>query len=89
MTLQLATEHMLAHVDDQGIGWMTFNNPARHNALSLEMWQGMGDALEYFQHNDAVRVVVMRGAGGKASEARTRTAASPRPSCLWGQVRVC
>ncbi|MED6341372.1 MAG: enoyl-CoA hydratase [Pseudomonadota bacterium] len=66
MTLQLATERMLAHVDDQGIGWMTFNNPARHNALSLEMWQGMGDALEYFQHNDAVRVVVMRGAGGKA-----------------------
>lgn len=66
MTLQLATERMLAHVDDQGIGWMTFNNPARHNALSLEMWQGMGDALAYFQHNDAVRVVVMRGAGGKA-----------------------
>ena len=66
MTLQLATERMLAHVDDQGIGWMTFNNPARHNALSLEMWQGMGDALEHFQHNDAVRVVVMRGAGGKA-----------------------
>ena len=66
MTLQLATERMLAHVDDQGIGWMTFNNPARHNALSLEMWQSMGDALEYFQHNDAVRVVVMRGAGGKA-----------------------
>ena len=61
MTLQLATDRMLAHVDDHGIGWMTFNNPSRHNALSLEMWQGIGDILEHFQSNDAVRVVVMRG----------------------------
>ncbi len=66
MTLQLATERMLAHVDAHGIGWMTFNNPSRHNALSLEMWQGIGDILEYFQSNNAVRAVVMRGAGGKA-----------------------
>ena len=66
MTLELATERMLAHVDEYGIGWMTFNNPARHNALSLEMWQGIGDILEYFQNSAAVRAVVMRGAGGKA-----------------------
>lgn len=66
MTLQLATERMLAHIDADGIGWMTFNNPGRHNALSLEMWQGMGDILEHFQSNDRVRAVVMRGAGGKA-----------------------
>lgn len=50
----------------EGIGWMTFNNPARHNALSLEMWQGIGDILEYFAGNDKVRVIIMRGAGGKA-----------------------
>ena len=66
MTLQLATDRMLAHVDGNGIGWMTFNNPSRHNALSLEMWQGIGDILEHFQNNDSVRVIVMRGAGGKA-----------------------
>ena len=45
---------------------MTFNNPARHNALSLEMWQGIGDILEHYNENPDVRVVVMRGAGGKA-----------------------
>ena len=58
MTLQL-TDRMLAHVDDHGIGWMTFNNPSRHNALSLEMWQGISDILKHFQSNDAVQVVVM------------------------------
>ena len=65
MTLELNTERMQAHVED-GIGWMIFNHPQRHNALSLEMWQAIGDILEHFSNNDAVRVVIMRGAGSKA-----------------------
>ncbi len=65
MTLNLTTERMQAHIDS-GIGWMVFDNPARHNALSLEMWQAIGDILEHYAADDAVRVVVMRGAGGKA-----------------------
>ena len=65
MSLKLSTQRMQAHIAD-GIGWMTFNNPARHNALSLEMWQGIGDILEHFAGNDEVRVIIMRGAGGKA-----------------------
>jgi enoyl-CoA hydratase/carnithine racemase len=65
MSLELSTERMQAHIAE-GIGWMTFNNPSRHNALSLEMWQGIGDILEHFAGNDEVRVVIMRGAGGKA-----------------------
>ena len=63
--LQLDTERMLARSED-GIGWMTFNNPARHNALSLEMWRGIGDILEAWSTDGDVRVVIMRGAGGKA-----------------------
>lgn len=65
MSLDLQTERMQARVEN-GVGWMIFNNPARHNALSLEMWQGMGDILEAYASDDSVRVVVMRGAGGKA-----------------------
>jgi len=65
MELDLKTERMQAHVED-GIGWMIFNNPARHNALSLEMWQGIGDIIEHYATNEEIRVVVMRGAGGKA-----------------------
>jgi enoyl-CoA hydratase len=64
-TMQLSTEKILAEVEG-GIGWMTFNNPARRNAMSMEMWQGAGDAFEAFQNDPEVRVVVMRGAGGKA-----------------------
>jgi enoyl-CoA hydratase/carnithine racemase len=56
---------MQADITD-GVGWMIFNNPARHNALSLEMWQAIGDILEYFSGNNDVRVIIMRGAGGKA-----------------------
>lgn len=65
MTLKLDTQRMQAYVEN-GVGWMIFNNPARHNALSLEMWQGIGDILSAYDEDDAVRVVVMRGAGGKA-----------------------
>ena len=43
--MQLATDKMLAEKAG-GIGWMTFNNPERHNAVSLEMWQGLAEALD-------------------------------------------
>ena len=66
MIIELLTERMLAEVDEHGIGRMTFNNPAKRNALSLEMWQGVADILERFAAADSVRVAVMSGAGGKA-----------------------
>lgn len=64
--LALSTSKIIGRVDDDGIGWLIFNQPERHNALSLEMWQGIGDVLESFAGDPAVRVAVMRGAGGKA-----------------------
>lgn len=63
--LALGTSKILAEVD-QGVGWITFNNPERRNAVSLEMWQGLGQAAEAFEADSAVRVVVLRGAGGKS-----------------------
>ena len=48
------------------IGWITFNHPERRNAMTLEMWQAFGAALADFQADDAIRVVVMKGSGGKA-----------------------
>ncbi len=59
------TDKMLSEVRD-GIGIMTFNNPARHNAVSMEMWVAAKAILEGFRDDPAVRVVVVRGAGGKA-----------------------
>ncbi len=60
-----STERMTAEKKD-GIGWMIFNNPARLNAVSLDMWQAVPKIIEDFAADDEVRVVVVTGAGDKA-----------------------
>ncbi len=65
MTIELETDKMLAEVRN-GIGWMTFNNPARHNAMSAEMNRAIPTIIEAFAVDPSVRVVVMKGAGGRA-----------------------
>src|SRR5215203_7335910 len=49
-----------------GVGVITFNNPDKRNAMSLEMWEGLGLALTELRDNPDVRVVIMVGAGDKA-----------------------
>ena len=49
-----------------GVGVITFNNPEKRNAMSLEMWEGLGSALVELRDNLDVRVVIMVGAGDKA-----------------------
>ena len=62
---QPLTSKMLAEKDG-AIGRLIFNNPARHNAVSLEMWQGVAQIMAEFEADDAIRVIVLSGAGGKA-----------------------
>ena len=45
---------------------MVFNNPARHNAMSLDMWAETGRIMEDFASDDSLRCVVLTGAGEKA-----------------------
>jgi enoyl-CoA hydratase len=61
----MSTDKMIARKAD-GIGWMTFNNPERHNAVSLEMWEAAIEIMADFNGDDAVRVIVVRGAGEKS-----------------------
>lgn len=61
----LKTDKMAAR-KDKHVGWITFNNPARHNAVSLEMWQGLAVIAKDFARDDDIRVVVVHGAGDKA-----------------------
>src|SRR3546814_15104688 len=49
-----------------GVGVVTFNNPARHNAMSLAMWHGAAEAIAGFADDDTVRCIVFTGAGTKA-----------------------
>ncbi len=50
----------------EGVGVVTFNNPGKRNAMSLEMWEGLGQALTELRDDPEVRVVVLVGAGDKA-----------------------
>ena len=49
-----------------GVGIVTFNNPDKRNAISLDMWEGLGAALTELRDDPEVRVVVLTGAGDKA-----------------------
>ena len=59
------TQYILTRKDG-AIGHVVFNKPEKMNAICLEMWKGMGDAMAAFEADDEVRVVVFSGAGGKA-----------------------
>jgi enoyl-CoA hydratase/carnithine racemase len=43
-----------------------FNNPARHNALSVDMWEAVPALLMQAENDDRVRLVVFSGAGEKS-----------------------
>jgi enoyl-CoA hydratase/carnithine racemase len=49
-----------------GVGVVTFNQPSKHNAVSVDMWGGLGEILDEFAADDTLRVVVLTGAGGRA-----------------------
>src|SRR5262244_2716269 len=51
---------------DGPIGWIIFNQPEKRNAVSLEMWQMMPEYVKDLSSDDAIRVVVLRGAGDQA-----------------------
>ena len=47
-----------------GVLLVTFNRPERKNAFNQQMWRDFRDALAEARADDAVRVVVVTGAGG-------------------------
>lgn len=51
---------------DGAVGTIVFNQPEKHNALSLAMWQGLVAALDDFEADPAIRAVILRGAGERA-----------------------
>jgi enoyl-CoA hydratase len=51
---------------DGPVGRLIFNNPARHNAVSLEMWEAVTRIIDDFERDAAIRVIVVSGAGGRA-----------------------
>ena len=63
--MKTSTERMIARKDG-AVGWMLFNNPARHNAVSVDMWKAVPEILDAFNGDGDIRAVVLAGVGGKA-----------------------
>ena len=66
----LASEHVLV-ARDGPIVTLTFNRPEARNAMTWEMYQRLYDVCEEVDADDTVRVLVLKGAGGKAFVAGT------------------
>jgi enoyl-CoA hydratase len=65
MTYPSTTERVKTWVDGAALH-IRFNNPAKHNALSVDMWEAVPPLLDRAVKDDNIRVVVFSGEGGKA-----------------------
>ena len=54
---------------DGTIATVTFNRPERRNAFDLSMWRGLHAVMHQLSADDALRCVVLRGAGDRAFSA--------------------
>jgi enoyl-CoA hydratase/carnithine racemase len=63
---ELPVEQRLLATREDGVAHITFNNPAKRNAVSLDMWERMTKLLSEFAEDPTLRVLVISGAGGKA-----------------------
>jgi enoyl-CoA hydratase/carnithine racemase len=66
VTQETGSEEKMLARHAGAVAHITFNNPAKHNAVSLEMWQRLEELLADFAENPEVRVLIISGAGGKA-----------------------
>ena len=48
------------------VGWIVFNQPAKHNAINGAMWRAIPEAMARFDADAEVRCVAFRGAGTEA-----------------------
>jgi len=64
-------EGLVRYRAEGGIAYLTFDRPAARNAMTWRMYEGLADGLARIEVDPAIRVAVLRGAGGKAFVAGT------------------
>lgn len=62
----VAAEPRIALQVEGPVATIVIDRPDKRNALTLEMWQQLDDALHRAESDDGVRVIVLRGAGDRA-----------------------
>ena len=60
------TTDQIICTEDGSSGKIIFNNPQRHNAMSLEMWRDGTKAIQDLCSSDKIRCISLKGAGDKA-----------------------
>ncbi|HUS97829.1 MAG TPA: enoyl-CoA hydratase [Hyphomicrobiaceae bacterium] len=60
------TEDKIIGRKDGRVGHIIFNNPAKRNAVSLEMWERVNELLTEYATDTNLLALVVSGAGGKA-----------------------
>ena len=83
--MELPTDKIIAEKEHH-IGWLIFNNPERRNAISLEMWQAIPVVLNDFESDPNIRVIVLKGAGGKAFVAGADISEFEKQRSTWEDV---
>lgn len=63
---ETASEEKLIGRHAGHVGHLIFNNPAKLNAVSLDMWEKAFTVLDGFRANADIRAVVVSGSGGRA-----------------------
>jgi enoyl-CoA hydratase len=65
VTTETLSEKIVAHKEG-AVGWLTFNNPERRNAVSVDMWEAIPKVIAQYEADPEVRAIVLTGAGDKA-----------------------
>ena len=66
----MSTEHTRFDIDGP-LATLTFNRPEARNAMTWDMYQALVDACDRVDAEATIRVLILRGAGGKAFVAGT------------------
>lgn len=59
------TDNLIVETEGR-TGWITFNDPERHNAISFDMWDHLPRCLDAYAQDPEIRSVVLTGAGNRA-----------------------
>ena len=85
--ITLSTDCVALAIDGP-IATVTLNNPAKMNALTLEAWAGLGEAMTAVSGDESLRCVVIRGAGERAFSAGADISEFPDIRANGEQARV-
>jgi enoyl-CoA hydratase/carnithine racemase len=67
MNFQAAGHPKIRASVENGVGRVVIDRPEKKNAITLDMWRALARVLNAMQEDSALRVIILRGAGGDFS----------------------